>query len=427
MIRPVMLAIAVSIVLAHRSTAPCTSGQPLAFTNARLLTMDSPMIRAGRTVLVEGSRISAIDPDAIPANACRIDAAGGVLLPGLADVHVHTDERELPLFLANGVTLVREMNGSPPMVALRERINAGEKLGPRLLVASPLLVGTPLQYRHRLITSAADATAAAREAKAAGYEYLKIYDGLSREEYDAFVVAGRELGLPLDGHVPAKVGLARVVEVGQSIQHMDKIAFALGGHPGDTTKLPELQKLFGGKGLWVTPTLSSLRALDMSRTVDYATRMARPEIAYMDAGTIGWWQSLSGDRPSRARSAYYQFQVAVLKELRKTNTRFLLGTDAGNPLTVPGFSVHDELEALTHDGGFTPFEALRLATRNVGEFLGDTTIGRLAPGARADLVLVSGDPLMDLSILRRPVGVVVRGRWLDRATLDSLLASARPR
>lgn len=416
-----------SAVVAGRSLAAqeCAPGVPVAFVNVRVLTMETPVLTT-HSVLIRDGRIAAIDPPSMPANTCRINGTGGVLMPGLADMHVHTAERELPLFLANGVTLVREMNGSPAHVALRGRIARGQLLGPRMLVASTLLVGTPFpQVRYRLVKSVEDAYAAAHEAKDAGYDYLKIYDGLTRDEYRAFVEASRTLGMPLDGHIPAEVGLEGVLAAGQYIQHMDKIAFALSAHTMDSTKLPDLKRMFAGKRAWVTPTLASLRALDMARTVEYANRLAGPAMAYVDSGSLGWWRSLSGTAPARQASRFYQYMMAVLKTLRETDARYLLGTDAANPLMVAGFSVHDELDALVRDGGFTPFEALATATRNVGEFVGDSTTGRIAVGARADLLLASDNPLENLSVLRRPVWVMACGRWLSRERLDRMLADSK--
>jgi Amidohydrolase family len=415
---------------AGMSPAPvsCVPGQVVAFLDADLLAMDAPRLRRHTTVVVRDGRVSAIDPATVPAGACRIMATGKVLMPGLADMHVHTSERELPLFLANGVTRIREMNGSPAHVALRERIARGELVGPRMLVASPLLVGMPLQYRHRLVTSAADARQAAREAKAAGYDYLKIYDGLSRESYDALVEEGAALHLPLDGHVPEDVGLERVLEAGQSLQHMDKMAFALGGHRGDTTGLAEARRLFSGRHPWVTPTLASLRALDAARTTEYTARLDAPEMAYMDSSSIAWWRSLAGTRTYAGHSSFYRFQLSLLPILRDSGARFLLGTDEGNPLMLPGFSVHDELAALVADGGFTRWEALQSATSSVGAFVGesghDSLSGRIVPGAPADLILVDGNPLDDLAVLRRPAGVMAAGLWLDRDRLDAMLAKA---
>ena len=391
--------------------------------------MDSPVLVLGRTVLVQGGRIVALDSSPrLPLEVCRIEGGGRVLLPGLSDMHVHTAEREMPLFIANGVTLVREMNGTPGFVALRDRIARGEVVGPRMLVASPLLVGAPIEHRrYRLITSVDDAYAAANEAKAAGYDYLKIYEGLTRAEYDALVQAGRTLHLPLDGHIPADVGLSRALDAGQYLQHMDKIAFALAGHTQDTSTFAEARRLFGGRGAWVTPTLASLSALDVAGTSEYAGALARPEMAYVDSESLGWWRSLSGTSTRTSPSRHEQFLIALLRVLRETNTHFLLGTDAANPLTVAGFSAHDELEILVRDAGFSPFDALSAATRNVGQFLGDSLTGRIAVGAPADLILADANPLTSLAALRTPAGVMAGGRWFPRPQLDSMLVSARQR
>jgi hypothetical protein len=426
----VLLRASLAALLTTASTAAgqgCPARAPVAFLNVDVLTMDSDTLLPKRVVLVRDGKIAAISPSSLPSDACRVDGHGQVLMPGLADTHVHTSEREMPLYLANGVTFIREMNGSPALLALRDRIKSGEVLGPRMLVSSTLLAGKPFpQVRYRLITSEADAYVAAHAMKEAGYDYLKIYDGLTAEEYAAFVQASKALNMPLDGHIPADVGLTGVIAAGQHLQHMDKIAFALAGHSMDTTKFADARKLFDGRGAWVTPTLASLRALDKSRSAEYAAALKSPEIAYVDAGTFSWWESLTGSG-AYAPSRWYQYESALLRVLRGTNTRFLLGTDDANPLMVAGYAVHEELDALVRDGGFSTWDALRSATKNVGEFLGDSTMGRLAVGARADLILVVSNPLKDLSVLRKASGVMVNGRWLPRSELDSLLSTARVR
>jgi hypothetical protein len=405
----------------------CPVGAPVAFVNVQVLAMDAERLSGPVTVVVRDRKVSALNPAAPPPDACRVTGTGKVLMPGLADLHVHTSEREMPLFLAAGVTLVREMNGTPGLIALRERIARGGAVGPTMLVASPLLVGRPLQYRHLLLESPDEAYQAAHQMKDAGFDFLKIYDGLSRPVYDALVEAGATLHLPLDGHIPADVGLAAALAAGQSLQHMDKIAFALAGHSGDTSAFAEARRLFRGRRAWVTPTLASLRALDNAGTVEYAAGFDRPEMAYVDSASLGWWRSLSGTRSRTGASPVYRFQAALLPVLRESGARFLLGTDAGNPLMVAGFSVHEELAILVRDGGLTPYEALTAATRNVGEFLGDSLRGRVVSGAPADLILVDANPLTDLARLRTPTGVMAKGRWFTRTELDAMLVAARRR
>ncbi|HZI28770.1 MAG TPA: amidohydrolase family protein [Gemmatimonadaceae bacterium] len=406
----------------------CDDRPVIAFVGADVLTMSDSILRRAQHVLVRRGRIDVVGATSIPADACRIDARNKVLLPGLVDMHVHTSAREMPLFLANGVTLIREMNGSPRHLAMRDSIATGTLLGPKLLVASTLLTGQKWPVRYRLIEDVNAAKAAAREMKNAGYDYLKIYDGLSRDQYDAFVELGRTLGISLDGHIPQDVGLRRVLEAGQALQHMDKIAVAIGGHPPDVSKLDEAAKLFHGRSAWVTPTLASLRVLDRAGTAEYAARFQNPEIAYVDSSSFGWWRSFvrSGTRQAAA-SPYYQFQTALLKVLRTSGARFLLGTDAANPMMVAGFSVHEEMQVLVEDGSLSRYEVLLAATRNAAQFLGDTLGGQVRVGARADLILVDGNPLEDLAPLKRPIGVMIGGRWLGRAQLDAMLQAARIR
>ena len=402
----------------------CRDGDTITIVGADVLTMmDSTLVRTQDVVVRDGFIRSISPTGGSPGEGCRIDGRGKVLLPGLTDMHVHTNEREMPLFLANGITLVREMNGSPTHVSLRARLASGQVIGPRLLVASPLLVGEPLRFRHRLIRTAQDADVAAQEAKDAGYDVMKIYDELSLPAYEALVAASRRLQLPIDGHIPAAVGLERVLATGQALQHMDKIAFAIAGHSPDTSKLLLARRLFENKRAWVTPTLASLRILDRSGTAEYAERFQRPEMAFVDSGSLAWWRSLvrGGTRPA-SPSGYYRFQTALLPVLKASGAQFLIGTDAANPMMVAGFSLHEELQVLVEDGGFSRYEVLQFATRNAARFLGDSLGGVVRVGARAELILVDANPMMDLSTLARPLGVLVAGRWLDRARLDSLMA-----
>jgi hypothetical protein len=404
----------------------CPDTGTMVFAGADVLTMTDSVLRRSQDVVIRDGRIVSLGAAGSAQGGCRIDARGKVLLPGLADMHVHTNEREMPLFLANGVTLVREMNGSPTHVRLRGRIAAGEVLGPRLLVTSPLLVGEPLRYRHRLVTGEQDAYAAAHEAHEAGYDFLKIYEGLKPVEYAALVRAAKTLTMPLDGHVPAAVGLERVLASGQALQHMDKIAVALAGHPPDASKLNEARRLFAGKRVWITPTLASLRILDRAGTAEYAARFQRPEMAFVDSGTVGWWRSLvRGGNRTAVASPMYRFEQALLRALEESGARFLAGTDAGNPMMVAGFSLHEELQVLVDDGGFSRWEVLQFATRNAAQFLSDSLGGVIKPGARAELILVDANPLSDLATLKRPTGVLVYRKWLDRARLDALLATVR--
>jgi imidazolonepropionase-like amidohydrolase len=146
---------------------------------------------------------------------------------------------------------------------------------------------------------------------------------------------------------------------------------------------------------------------------------------YVDAELAGWWRSMAGNRarPNGMTESFRQL-ASLTKVVRAAGARMLVGTDASNPLMIPGFSVHEEMDMLVKHAGFTRLDVLMAATRNAAEFLGDSTAGRVEVGARGDLLLVDGNPLEDLETLRSPAGVLVNGHWLDRAALTSGLSRA---
>src|SRR5262245_10390337 len=178
--------LAALVVLAQASRPELEPG-PLAIQHVTVLDLETGTTSADRTVLVRAGRIEAVGPSAevaAPAGARAVDGRGHWLIPGLVDAHVHVSERDLPLFLANGVTAVRELNGSPAHIALRARIAAGELVGPRMQVASTLLAGERQRWRHELLLDPIAAGERAESFAEGGYDALKVYDGLAPEVYD---------------------------------------------------------------------------------------------------------------------------------------------------------------------------------------------------------------------------------------------------
>ena len=233
-----VLACGVSAPAQEKPTAtptatPAATPAAVAFVNVNVIPMDRERVLEDQTVVVRGGRIAEVGPAArvkVPAGAVRVDARGKYLMPGLAEMHGHLPHPQMPeavqrgfltLFVANGVTTVRGMFGFPTHVALRDRVAKGELLGPRLYVASPPIMGQ----------TAPDPETAARlvrEHKAAGFDLLKIHEGLSLASYDAMVKTAREVGIRFGGHVPDDVGLAHALETGMSsVEHMDGFVEAL--------------------------------------------------------------------------------------------------------------------------------------------------------------------------------------------------------
>lgn len=423
-----MLAVCGTGGLASRGNA----SETVAFVHAVVVPMDAARALADHTVIVREGRIVWLGPDAeaeIPANARVVDARGGYLLPGLADMHVHATAEDFGAFLANGVTTIREMNGSPDHLRWREEIAAGRLLGPTLVVTGPLIAGEEQRWRHVLARTPEEAEALVREHARIGYDAVKVYDGLTEASYAALAATARELAISFVGHLPEAVGLDGALQAGQTgIEHVVSILQAVFGHDPDAERFGEVAARIARAGTWVTPTLASHEALALVASESYAGRLERPEIALVDPELVAWWRSLA--RPADSvrtaeRIRRFERQRSLTRALHDAGVPLLAGTDTPNPLMVPGFSIHDELRNLVA-AGLTPFEAIRTATTAPARFLGqDGEFGTIEVGSRADLLLVEGDPLADVGTLAHPIGVMVRGEWLGRERLETLAKASR--
>lgn len=400
------------------------------FRNVSIVPMDAERVLPNRTVVVKRGKITAIaeaEKTTIPPNAVVIDGSGRYLLPGLADMHVHTDPSDFAVFLANGVTTIREMNGSADHLKWRAQLASGELLGPHLFVASTLIAGEKVRWRHLLVTSPDEAATVVREFARQKYDFIKVYDGLSREVYDRIVQTAREVNVPIVGHIPKAVGLEHVLESGQkSIEHSEQIEYATARF--DLPLTPQQAETIAARiarsDSWVTPTLASQEVLCSRGTPLFNSLFDRSEMMFVDQSTLAWWSTLKQPRKDGAqdsRSAFFSSQVDLVRALNRQHARLLAGTDTPNPLLVPGFSLHEELRNL-HAAGLTNFEVLRTATTNPAAFLGTSAeSGTVEVGKRADLVLVDANPLQNLETLRTPSGVMVGGRWLSKKQLSELL------
>ncbi len=446
------LVLGLSLASCHAATS---SGAPTtAFLDVNVVPMDQERVLRQQTVLVRDDTIVAIGPAdevAVPPDATRIDGDGAYLMPGLADMHVHIwNQDDFLLYLANGVTTIRNMFGSPLHLAWRSRIASGELLGPTLVTAGPIVDGNPPIWPGSTVVETAQE---GRETVAAhveqGYDFVKVYSRLGSDAYDGIVEAAREAGMPFCGHVPTDVGIERVIAAGQrSIEHLDGFAQALevaDAPPvdlrGQLARLWSLEAIdAGGAGpiadaladgdVWSCPTLVVMRKFVSAADADELHR--DPVMRFVPPTTRAMWdpttdfrmRDMDGDDFAAIRRGD-AIRRSLVATLRERGARLLLGTDALNPFVVPGFSIHEEL-ALLVDAGLSPFEALAAGTRDAARYLGrEDVVGTIAPGRRADLVLVRGNPLEDVGHLRDRVGVMVRGRWLTEAELlDRLEAQA---
>jgi imidazolonepropionase-like amidohydrolase len=404
----------------------------VAFVDVSLVPMTFAEIVSRQTVVVKGDRIVSIGPAekaAVPGDAVRIDGKGKFLMPGLGEMHGHNPplgssdefvETVYFLFLANGVTTVRSMLGWPGQLELREKVKAGKLLGPTLYLAGPSFSGASIQ-------SAAQAEARVREQKAQGWDLLKVHPGLKRDHYDAMARTAKEVGMRFGGHIPADVGLVHAIEQGQeTVDHLDGYIEYLGAtdRPVDPAKLTTIVKLTRDTGTWVVPTMclweTIIGAADLEKMSSYS------ELRYMPAEQVEQWKKSYQALLSRKDNRLPAQQTAanrkvLLKALSDGGVKVLFGTDAPQQFSVPGFSIHREIRAMA-DAGMRPYEILKSATANVGEYFKDKDrFGVIAPGQRADLLLLEANPLEDAANVAKRSGVMVRGQWLTEREIQTRL------
>jgi imidazolonepropionase-like amidohydrolase len=404
-----------------------------AFVDVTVLPMDTERRLDHQTVVVTGGRISALGAAAtvrVPDGATRIDGRGKFLMPGFAEMHAHLPnpatapaevvERVLFLYIANGVTTARGMLGNPLHLALRDSIARGQLLGPRLFVAGPALGGGT-------VPTPADGARMAREQRAAGYDHIKIQEGLSAEAYDSIVAAARAAGIRFAGHVPDAVGVARVLAAGQAtVDHFDNYAATLDADGAvSDEEVAALIAATKAAGAAVVPTMALWETFRSTTPVDSLRQ--RPELRYVPPQWVDNWATAVGNmRRSATDPAAGQRELEirrrVLRAAAEGGVLILFGTDSPQLFSVPGFSIHREARAMAATG-LTPFQILAAGTRNVADFYGARDdFGTVAPGRRADLILLDADPLVDVANLERRAGVMVAGRWLPEAEIRARLA-----
>lgn len=428
-------------------SAPVTAQQGLvAFVDVNVVPMDRERVLEHQTVLVQDGRITALGPVArtnVPSNALRVDGRGKYLVPGIAEMHGHitqpgnafSPENVLFLYVAGGVTTVRGMQGHPSHLQLRQRVESGEIIGPRLYLSSPPLSGNNT-------TDVATAERRVREAKQAGYDHLKVHENLSKEVYDAIVRTAREVGLPWGGHVSGYVGVRGALAAKQStIDHLDDYIDALERPDSpvrnapldqrmpallnylDESQIPVIAKATRDAGVAVVPTMplwEVLRGLHSPESMS-----GRPELRYVPAQLRQNWANAARNSQANIPRDVAQREVdlrnRILKALSDAGALILLGSDAPQVFSVPGFSMQREMETMVA-AGMTPFQVLQSGTVNVARFYGiENETGTVAVGKRADLLLLEGNPLQDIRNMARKAGVLVRGRWLPWSEIQKRL------
>lgn len=406
----------------------------IVFTNVNVLTMTDNTVLENRTVIIEGDRITQIIEGSVstPESATVINGTGKYLMPGLGEMHGHVPpinvgvnddyvESTLFLYTAAGITTVRGMLGTPGQLALKDRVNNGELVGPNLYLAGP-------SFNGNSVSSPEQAEQKVRDQKNEGWDLLKVHPGLTLAEYDAMASTAHEVGITFGGHIPADVGLEHALDMRQeTIDHVDGYVIYLTQFEGEerSQKMAEIIERTKEQNVWIVPTMALWETIIGAG--DYDHMKAYDELKYIPQNVKDNYFNFATNivnNPNVNREEaleHAELRTLILSEMNKAGVKIMMGTDAPQLFSVPGFSIHRELQSMV-DANMTPYEIIRSGTYMVGEYFADkANFGTIEVGKRADLILVNSNPLDDVSNIKDHSGVMVQGKWQSRASIDQRL------
>ena len=400
-----LLPIALSFIAAAQNGPTLAPQSQISIIHVTVIDTDTGKEARDQTVVMSDGKISDLaksDDVAVPASARIVDGRGKYLIPGLWDMHVHTWDYEstYPLYIADGVTGVRDMFGPPDANKFRRELAAKAILAPHFYLASPIVDGHPAVWPQSLeVTTADQAKAVVDDQQHNGADFIKVYSRLSREAYFAIVAEAVRVGIPVEGHVPIQITAWEASDNKQkSIEHLTGIALAcstrgkeLQARLSPTSTMKErvaiaaeasrsysetkCEDFFGhskANDTWQVPTLTVLRSFGLvndatfvqDQRLRYFTKEYRDWLAPKDDFRLKNW---TADDFAVEREQF-EFSKKLVGEMFHAGVSILAGTDTGNPYCFPGFSLHDEL-ALLVESGVTPLAALQAATRNAAVFM----------------------------------------------------------
>ncbi|MES2755979.1 MAG: amidohydrolase family protein [Pseudomonadota bacterium] len=438
-------------------------------------TRDGTLARA-MSVVVDGGKITQVTGGAlrIGGTAKVVDASGKFIVPGYLDMHTHSMENadvipsDWPMMIAHGITGVRQMSGSPAIIARARQLNVDSAAG---RVAAPEIVVVPGSIFGGQAPTDAGARAFVQAQAAAGADFIKIVGG-NRVALTGLMAEAKTAGRPVSGHLPVSISASEMSGMGmRSVEHLGggvgqlldcssdetairqsvlaapPVVLGLGGAVSphlfdanpyesfyrriftsyDENKCAALAATFIKNNTWQVPTLIRVRTMAFNTGAGYRND---PNLVYVGKTTRALWQQLSamyetGIIPSAAamQRQYYDLQVKSVALFKRLGVKTLVGTDAGGIWLVPGVSYHQEFRELAN-AGMTPFEILQAATLNGAQYLGrESTMGSVETGKKADLVLLDANPLDDVANLAKVAGVVLGGQYFAKPALDQMKES----
>jgi len=433
------------------------SPSAVAFVGVNVVSTADDALRSDQTVIVRNGVIAKVGDAAttsVPWGAISITPAAGeelYLMPGLADLHTHESFRPNPfdqdelnnflLYLVNGVTTILNLgdySGHPPLFA--DRVRRGEIVGPTIYTAHFVrgLADGGLTSLNTTAETPEQGRQVVRQAKQLGYDMVKVYNSLSIEVFDAVVSEAQAQGMAVVGHGVREPGMEYILNHGMSmVAHAEEFVYTSFGFTVDDALVPAIADMVSQSGAYVVTTLSMyetlaemfLATLNGEEAED--AFLAHEGVELLTSQRRNSWQTFFNNIYAGAAANIYPrlaFQQRFLEAFHEQGVPLLLGTDSpGIPGQVPGYSLLRDLELLV-EAGLTPAEALHAGTANAGQFIteslpGEVPFGRVAEGYRADLLLLSANPLEDVRNLRALAGVMARGRWFSQQWLLETRAS----
>ena len=408
-------------------------------TNANIIPMNQDTVLVDKMVYIKDGLIQKISENIEIKGVAVVDAKNKYLTPGLIDMHVHVwDRYELGLYLSNGVTAVRNLWGMPMHLRLKEEIKKDKIISPMFFTTGPKLTGPEFIGDDNLhLISPIEAKEKVISYKKRGYDFIKTYYGLTEDLFDAVVAQATISDMDIIAHPSQKVPYAYHFNPQiKSIEHVEDIIQQPLNYTLDTLKLKEVIHHFArSKHSAFSPTLTvynNIYQMLINDTILESEQMQfmNPLIKKVDskAQFERWYNSKLRDSTIvHTIKKQHDFHLNIIKKLHEVGVTFICGTDAGIGITIPGFSMHQEL-SFYKEAGLSNYEILKTATINASKtHVIMNNMGTIEVGKFANLLLVETNPLSDLSALQNPTKVFIKGRKLDRETLDSFENEAKNR
>lgn len=406
--------------------------------NANVVPMTKDTILSQKMVYIKDGIIQNIDSSITIKNVPIIDAKNQYLTPGLIDMHVHVwDKYDLGLYLANGVTTVRNMWGIPEHLKMKKALNSNKIIGPQFFTTTPKLTGPDDAGVDKVqIASPEEAKTLISDYKKQGYDLIKTYAGMPQPIFDAIIEQAKVEGLQIASHPSHEVDYDYHFKPNiETIEHTEDIVQTALNFDIDSTKLNAIINLYKKHQKTHTPTLTIFQNIidvleeDDIRTSKMASYMNPGFLILGSEDTYKRWTSekLYNPEVTQRLKTQHETHLSIVKQLHDNGINLVCGSDSGIMFSPAGFSTHEELSYYI-DAGLTPYEALKAATINptkVSNFY--KNIGTIETGKTANLILVKENPLKDLNTLKTPEKVWINGRLLENEDLNLLKSKAKNR